>query len=1225
MRFDWDGAKAASNLKKHRVSSPVAFSKSGAMHTLRLTQSAEGQNRHRVEVALEGDGGARQSAVSRFEFALSAQDQEDLRWYLEDYLEYPLDPAPKVAARIETRMAAIGAELFAAIFQSNEDTRRLWGGARPRLGDMRVEIVSGVREATSIPWELLREPNADTPLSLRARSFVRTSQQAAHASSFTHNGAGPIRILLVICRPGGRSDVPFRSVANRLLRGLGATERENVDLTVLRPPTFERLSRTLWEAATNGTPFHIVHFDGHGAYGEGGPRAGAHGYLIFENPALNENREFVDGPKIGELLAETRSPVLILNACRSAHGGTPSASPNIAVSDTHSETRAFGSLAQEIMDAGAASVVALRYNVYVETAARFMADLYDTLSQGLTLGEAVNLGRRQLRADPRRSIAFEPVPLQDWAVPVVFETAPLALFPKHAGARKLTITLGDASTPTSESTSAALPAPPDAGFFGRDETLLALDRAFDSQPIVLLHAYAGSGKTTTAAEFARWYAFTGGVEGPVLFTTFEAGIGEHKTLVRVMDAFGDVFGQMIEGAGGEPWLASSERERRAAALRVMRQIPVLWIWDNVEPIAGFPAGTPSRWTAEEQKELADFLRAARDTKAKFLLASRRDERGWLGDLPARVAVPPMPFQERVQLARALAEKHRRRLTDVDDWRPLLEFTQGNPLTITVLVGQALRDGVKTKQQVAGFVDRLRKGEAAFKDEASEGRTKSLAASLGYGFVNAFNESERKQLVLLHLFQGFVNVDVLRVMGRPEQEWHVPEIRGITREQALALLDRAAEIGLLTGHGGGYYSIHPALPWFFQKWFDQYYANAKERATRAFAETMGSLGTYYHKRYGEGLTDVVDDLRAEEANLRQARALARARGWWDTLIEAMQGLRTLYEHTGRRAEWAQLVQEIVPQFVDPATDGPLPGREEQWSLVTDYRVRLARQARQWPEAERLQRITVEWNRRRASPATGLSPDRVDPAQRHEIHSLAASLHALGEIQRELGQPECVQSYDESYELALGINDRPAAAAFNLGTAYRDLPAIRNLEEAERWYRRSLELHAREDSLHRARCLVQLGTVSHERFREAQETDEPQQELLKHLNAARDLYLQALELIPQDAIADSAAIHGQLGNIYCDAGDVDRALAHYRECIGYMEHGGDVYGAAQARSNLALTLRRAGRFPDAREYALAALRGYQTFGDRAKDEVTRTLKMIAQIEQAQKSGVRNQKSE
>ena len=56
-----------------------------------------------------------------------------------------------------------------------------------------------------------------------------------------------------------------------------------------------------------------------------------------------------------------------------------------------------------------------------------------------------------------------------------------------------------------------MPPPPDIGFWGRDETLLALDRAFDGQHVVLLHGYAGSGKTATAAEFARWYAATGGL------------------------------------------------------------------------------------------------------------------------------------------------------------------------------------------------------------------------------------------------------------------------------------------------------------------------------------------------------------------------------------------------------------------------------------------------------------------------------------------------------------------------------------------------------------------------------------------------------------------------------------------------------------------------------------------------------------------------------------------
>ena len=44
------------------------------------------------------------------------------------------------------------------------------------------------------------------------------------------------------------------------------------------------------------------------------------------------------------------------------------------------------------------------------------------------------------------------------------------------------------------------------------------------------------------------------------------------------------------------------------ALQLLAQVPVLWIWDNIEPVAGFPAGTDSAWTPDEQHELAGFLR-----------------------------------------------------------------------------------------------------------------------------------------------------------------------------------------------------------------------------------------------------------------------------------------------------------------------------------------------------------------------------------------------------------------------------------------------------------------------------------------------------------------------------------------------------------------------------------------------------------------------------------------
>jgi hypothetical protein len=759
------------------------------MFRLRLTQFAAGPDTHRVQVELDEDGGVSQSAVTQFEFGLSEQDREDLRWYLEDYLEYPVEPAPAIAARVEQRQAELGASLFASIFAG--DARDLWATLRDRLQQARVEVVSEVEAAAVLPWELLRDPRTDVPVALRAGAFVRTQHQTAQRPRLPRVGGGEkIRVLLVICRPQAGRDVPFRSVASHLVR-LSAQARQVLRLEVLRPPTFRQLDAVLRAAAQQGEPYHVVHFDGHGAWADlaqaqtsgGGAgwwsplrfsvlspvRPGDHGYLVFEDPDSEANEQFVDGPALGRVLVETGVGVLVLNACRSAHAELATSPDDVAdgPSDVHARVRAYGSLAQEVVDAGVAGVVAMRYNVWVVTAAQFIGDLYASLLQGEPLGEAVTAGRKQLAAQPNREIAFTPRPLQDWMVPVIYEAAPVRLFTRPEGAQRPTITLSQAAVADQAGQlDSRLPGRPDVGFFGRDETLLALDRAFDSQRVVLLHALAGAGKTTTAAEFARWYGLTGGVQGPVLFTSFE----RYLPLARVLDQLGQAFEPLLD-ANDLHWLTLTDQQRRQLAGELLGQVPVLWIWDNIEPVAGFPAGTPSAWSTQEQTELLEFLRQVQDSQgqasqAKVLLTSRRDEDGWLGELPRRVELPPMPMTERVQLARALADKQGQRLAQVEDWRPLLAYTGGNPLTVTVLVGQALRDGIRSREQVEAFVARLRAGEATLADDEREGRTRSLGASLGYGFTQAFDQAERAQLALLHLFQGFVDVDALRLMGDP---------------------------------------------------------------------------------------------------------------------------------------------------------------------------------------------------------------------------------------------------------------------------------------------------------------------------------------------------------------------------------------------------------------------------------------------------------------------------
>jgi hypothetical protein len=177
-----------------------------------------------------------------------------------------------------------------------------------------------------------------------------------------------------------------------------------------------------------------------------GPRrAGRHGYVLFEDPGTASNLQLVDGPTLGALLTESRVPVLVLNACRSAWAEAPPGPVDDAAAggDVHGRVRAWGSLAAEVADAGVPGVVAMRYNVYVVTAAQFVADLYAHLLAGQTLGRAATRARKALADDPRRHIGAVPVELQDWTVPAVYEAAPLRLLAVDREPNAVRIDLGE--------------------------------------------------------------------------------------------------------------------------------------------------------------------------------------------------------------------------------------------------------------------------------------------------------------------------------------------------------------------------------------------------------------------------------------------------------------------------------------------------------------------------------------------------------------------------------------------------------------------------------------------------------------------------------------------------------------------------------------------------------------------------------------------------------------
>ena len=767
----------------------------------------------------------------------------------------------------------------------------------------------------------------------------------------------PLRVLYVVGRPAGSLEIPFHSVARSLLQTAGELE-DRLRIDFLRPPTFERLARVLSEAVEAGRPYHVLHFDGHGVFtdspqdfsGELDPgfmqegdkvtrrpwtrrRGGARGYLIFEDLEGAESRRLVDGVLIGNLMARTRTPLLVLHACQSATARTealermaadptgPGRCPASAAGeapDDHDQDLALQALAAEVMRSSPRAALALPWTLPPATATRLLGGLYARIADGAPVGEAAGALRIELLHGVRKESVLGNVEVDDWLVPVVHEGAPLPLCDPGLGRRKRARGFTE---DLDLSTGSELPAPPAWGFVDRPEVLFTLDRAFDVHGTVLLHAFAGAGKTSLAREFAFWYRQSGGLRegreqpeeleepGILLWSSFET-----YSPLAPFDVFEGAFSGRLMREG--VWAGASREERREILLQVLREVPSFWVWDNVEQIG--------LWPEEERIFLADLLRDLAGTRCKVLLVSRRSEDEWLGSLPCRIALPPMPMEECGDLTIRIAARHGLALRELMVFAPLLRFSQGNPLTLSFLLEEALQKGCRQRDEVETFLSALRL------EEGSE-----LLSSLRQGYERAFREEERQRLALLHLFHGHVDLNVLCWMGHPEAPWCLPQIRNLGRGPWIALLDRAAQAGLLTSRGRDCYGVHPALPLFFRRLFERFWKGADLSAARAFAESMAGLGSYCHRELQGGNRDVIAGLLAQEANLLHARALARDNGWWSAVVNAMQGLETLYLHTGRQEEWKRLVRETIPEFVDPETEEPLPGREEFRDVMNGY--------------------------------------------------------------------------------------------------------------------------------------------------------------------------------------------------------------------------------------------------------------------------------------------------
>ncbi len=412
----------------------------------KLTQQADGVFQLSSEAELEyipADIRLQPQVKSRpFRFIspIGQIEQDDLRWYLEQYPGWPTGLFQQRAQAIEARLPEWGQTLYAAVL-ANPVCREAvtgWQLARnqvERRFSIRVEaaLLAGADdeerenalEATSkllsLPWELLHDGTGYLsagayPVSLRRRL-------PNYANRLPLVMQLPIRILLLSPRPeqAGVAYIDHRASALPLLEAVESLG-DLVQLRVLTPPTLPALETELKRALDADQPYHVLHFDGHGIYD---PKYGL-GALCFEDPKESHKlqqrgmqlvyakasdkpngKQQANAQNLASLLRDYRIPLVFLEACQT----------------TQSEADPHASVAASLLEEGIASVIAMSHSVLVESALRFVRSFYGALALGQRVGQALLAGQRTLIQETFRL----PIPgagelhLQDWFVPILYQ------------------------------------------------------------------------------------------------------------------------------------------------------------------------------------------------------------------------------------------------------------------------------------------------------------------------------------------------------------------------------------------------------------------------------------------------------------------------------------------------------------------------------------------------------------------------------------------------------------------------------------------------------------------------------------------------------------------------------------------------------------------------------------------------------------------------------------
>jgi tetratricopeptide (TPR) repeat protein len=1192
------------------LTDPCMVEKDGlrrAQATARLTYfpSEEGKR----EVSSEG----------RFVFTspLGPIEGEELSWYLERYYTWPTGVFKERAQKVEKQLPQWGNALYKAVLH-DESVREVliaWRSAKGTAAQrftifVDSQLIKGKEnddkekqkqsnEAATLlfglPWELLHDGHGylfqgAKPILVRRRLPNRRSLEGTVAEP-------PIRILLVSPRPEDdrAGYIDHRVSALPLVTAL-ETLGELAELTVLSPPTFPALSKELQRARKAGIPYHVVHFDGHGIFrkelGLGG--------LCFENPQDSNKLEgrrsqIIDAKDLAAVIRDYRIPMFFLEACETAKA----------------EQDPTASVAAALLEEGVASVVAMSHSVLVETARRFVESFYKRLTTGTRVGEAMLSGQCTLKDDSYRMKIFGAgqLDLQDWFVPVLYQEKQDLQLLTRVPSRQIKAVDKQAL----ENRFGALPPTPEHSFVGRSRELLKLERLLEQKSYAVLCGQGGEGKTTLAAELARWLVRSNRFDRTA-FVCFE-NIYDVRTVV-------DQIGQQLVPSYSVAEYSASDLLTKALQPieRALRDDHTMIILDNMESILPPPQSDTktslaeiARFSPEMQKtffELCQKLMAIEDTRILFTsretLPEPFDLKFHYITLSRLTKQDAIDLVHKTMTANGLTPKEDGLGGTQPEIEALVEAVNCHARSLVLLAPYISEFGVQHT------TDNLSRLMAELDKKYPNERERSLFASVELS-LRRLSPEIREKIKPLGVFQGGADLFTLA---------YVLELNEKERD---SLVGGLVEIGLAEPMPYGFLRFHPALcPYLWQELDEKELANSKAR----WAESMQQLSDFLYEQRSKNAQLSATLTTLELPNLMRLLEYLQAKAEPETTVNLAIRLEQLIAPLGR----SHLLTQVVA--IREAETKKLG----DWSHTRYYS--LTMQIERFLDGGNIPKALQEMQ-----ALLDICLQKGEQAYAGADYDIADAHFLLGRVMSIGGAAEAaLQPIDEAYRrfqlLADQGNTSAAGMASKSLTEKGDcLVSLGRLGEAESAYKTGIKISEDLGDLRSAAVKKgQLGwvyikqerydealKVYHEALKTFENLGEPASvatiwhqigmvhEEAKQFEAAEHAYRQALAIVvQQNNPAGEASSLDQLGILYGKMNRLEESVTFHKKAADIRFTIKDQAAEGRSRNNLAIQLITLKRYDEARQEIRRAIECDKPYGHAS--EPWKTWMILQNLEQA-----------